>query len=51
MEICSWIEPEEELLFAFTLSLSVDVGVESIGIASGVPQKFEIYLIVVVTVG
>lgn len=49
MEISSGIEPQKELLLSVTLSLGEDVGVERVGIAAGIPQELEVYLIVVVT--
>lgn len=49
MEICSGIEPQKELLLSVTLSQGEDVGVECVGIATGIPQEFEIYLVVVLT--
>lgn len=48
VEIEGRIEPEEELLLPFALSLGEDVRVERVGLAARIPQKFEVDFVVVV---
>lgn len=46
VEISSWVEPTAELLLPVSLSLNVDVRVESVRLSRDIAQKFKIDLIV-----
>ena len=45
VKICSWVEPEVELLLSVSLALAVHICVKNIRVTTKVSQKFEVYFI------
>lgn len=45
VKICSWVEPEVELLLPITLALGVHVGMNDVRITTQIAQELKVYLI------
>lgn len=46
VEVLGWIKPEIELLFPASFSLSKNIGVEDVRLASNISEEFEVNFIV-----
>lgn len=45
MEICSWVEPQIELLLSAAFALTEHIGVKNVWVTAQIPQEFKVNLI------